>query len=176
MRKIVWKPIAFTIMILMLAMSLAMTGCGKAAQTENGQGEPAEEAEKAKPSVADTCYILIGMSADGEEYNEEMVKDLFGVKEVSEYISVYFAADGRAFVKSMLYGEEVIEGTWKQVGGRVSVDLGDLDWLDFDMTDDGALQTVMDSDDDEFLLTLNKTEDFPEGLAEKKDEAVEAEQ
>lgn len=156
------KTAVSVLLVIALMAAMMLVSC-------SGSSEEKKKEEKPAVSVSGKCYVLAGMSSDEEEFDEDLLKDMLSVQEISEYLSVYFAEDGKAYVQSMLYGADVVEGTWKEDGSGVIVDLdGDLDDMSFEIQEDGTAVTLLEEDEDEFMLTLQPTEDFPAKLAEKK--------
>lgn len=151
------KITALLMAVMLLAVPFVMTACSESTGTED---------KVEYESVSGKCYVFAGMSCDDEEYDEDLLKEMFRIQDLSEYLTIMFEKDGTAKVAFMLYGDKAVKGEWTESNGIVRIDLGKLDGMDLEMDKDGMLTTVYAEDDDEFLITLRKTDDIPETVAE----------
>ena len=149
------------ILIMIILAAAMITSCGNKKSSDG----PAPEPEKAKPAepVAEKCYVLAGMSSDEEEFDEELLKEMFSIDELSEYMAVYFDKEDKVYVSSLVYGKKPVEGNYTQDNEKVSVDLGKVDSMELTVGEDGILTGYIESDN-EFTITLVKTDDIPKPL------------
>lgn len=147
------------LMALIIMSAALMTSC-----KESASGNDDEHFAKDKNSVAGRCYVLSGMSSEEGEYDEALIKEMFDIEELSEYMSIYFGRDGKARISSLLYGDDVLEGEYTEKGNQITVDMGKLDDMAITRESDGQLKTVYVDDDGYFPLTFKETEDIPELL------------
>ena len=134
-----------------------MTACAKSTGIED---------KTEYESVSGKCYVFAGMSSEDEEFDEALLKEMFRIQDLSEYLTIMFEEDGTAKVAFMLYGDKAVEGKWTEKNGQINIDLGKLDNMNLSMDEDGVLSTVYAEDDDEFFITLQKTDDIPDSVAE----------
>ena len=171
MKKTSLKITALIAIVMIIASAFLLAGCGqKAAEpgnTEPGTGNESQEEEKKieYESVSGNCYVLMGMSSDEEEFDEDLLKEMFGIKDLSEYMTIYFGEDGKAKMVFLKYGKKAISGDWEQKDGEVNVNFSGIDEITFTMDESGILSAVnIEEDGDEFMLTLSKTEDIPDSV------------
>lgn len=151
------KITALLVALMLLFVPFVMTACQESTGTED---------KTEYESVSGKCYVFAGMSADDEEYDEELLKEMFRIQDLSEYLTIKFEEDGTAKVAFLLYGDKAVLGKWTEKNGQINIDLGKLDNMNLTMDENGILSTVYAEDDDEFLITLQKTEDIPDTVAE----------
>ena len=157
-----FRVMAVLAALLLIVSAVSLTACKK------------KETEGEKPvtyeSVAGKCYVFSGMSADDEEYDEDLLKEMFDIDDLSEYLAIKFGEDDKALLHAMTYGDEPVECVWSEEDGKVDIDMGQLGEMTLSMGQDGVLSTVMiEDDDEEFLIKLVKTDDVPEVLSEAKE-------
>ena len=140
--------------VMLIAASVVMTACASKSA--------GEEDKKEYESVAGNCYVLAGMSSEDEEFDEDLIKEMFSIQDLSDYLTIYFGEDDKVKVAFMNYGDEPVEGTWTEENGVVRIDLGERDVMELNIDESGVLSTVYAEDDDEFLITLQKTDEIPE--------------
>lgn len=152
------KVMALIMVVMLVVTAAALTACNKASGNDStGQGGS---------SVAGKCYVLSGMSSEDGPYDEETIKEMFDIDDISEYMAVYFGRDGKARLSSLLYKDEVLENDYKENGDNITIDMEDLDDMSFTVNEDGTLSTIYVDDDNDFPLTMTETDKFPELLKE----------
>lgn len=152
------KVMALIMVVMLVVTAAALTACNKASGNDStGQGGS---------SVAGKCYVLSGMSSEDGPYDEETIKEMFDIDDISEYMAVYFGKDGKARLSSLLYKDEVLENNYKENGDNITIDMEDLDDMSFTVNEDGTLSTIYVDDDNDFPLTMTETDKFPELLKE----------
>ncbi len=172
MKNISIKILAVLTALMLIAGAVLLVSCGKSGSgsgsgTESGEKPESQEEEKKieYEKVSGNCYVLAGMSSEDEEFDEDLIKDMFGIKDLSEYMTIYFREDGKAKMVFLKYGKKALDGEWEQKDGEVNVKFKDIDGMQFTMGESGVLSTVnVEEDDDEFLLTLSKTEEIPDSV------------
>ena len=104
-----FRRIMAIVMAAVLIITAAMLVSCKKSGSENGGSDPAETTEetdnkdnsgKSKPEevdydpahsfVAGKCYVLSGMSSEDEEFDEDLIKEMFDIKDITEYMKLYF--------------------------------------------------------------------------------------
>ena len=152
------KVMALIMVVMLVVTAAALTACNKASGNDStGQGGS---------SVAGKCYVLSGMSSEDGPYDEETIKEMFDIDDISEYMAVYFGKDGKARLSSLLYKDEILENDYKENGDNITTDMEDLDDMSFTVNEDGTLSTIYVDDDNDFPLTMTETDKFPELLKE----------
>ncbi len=152
------KVMALIMVVMLVVTAAALTACNKASGNDStGQGGS---------SVAGKCYVLSGMSSEDGPYDEETIKEMFDIDDISEYMAVYFGKDGKARLSSLLYKDEVLENDYKENGDNITIDMEELDDMSFTVNEDGTLSTIYVDDDNDFPLTMTETDKFPELLKE----------
>ena len=152
------KVMALIMVVMLVVTAAALTACNKASGNDStGQGGS---------SVAGKCYVLSGMSSEDGPYDEETIKEMFDIDDISEYMAVYFGKDGKARLSSLLYKDEILENDYKENGDNITIDMEDLDDMSFTVNEDGTLSTIYVDDDNDFPLTMTETDKFPELLKE----------
>ena len=152
------KVMTLIMAIMLVAAALTLSACNKASGTENGG--------KTESLVAGKCYVLTEMSSEDGPYDEKTVEEMFDIKDISEYMSVYFGKDGKARLSSVLYKDDVLVNDYSEKGETVTIDMDELEDMTFTVHDDGTLSTVYVDDEDDFPLTMTETDEFPELLKE----------
>jgi hypothetical protein len=175
----------------MLAMScIVLFSCskpdGNGGSSENGSGGNSSESSETSESesgsqdtsdkedeydtinafVAGKCYVLTGMSSEDEEFDEELLEEIYDIKDVASIMSIYFKKGGDAYVSSLFYGKDVVKGSWGEKNGVTKLQVED-DVYDVKVSKDkSSISTTMFQEDDgEFLLTLKEAKDAPKALA-----------
>ena len=170
------KVFAVLMAVLMLVSSAVMlSACGKSGDNGgSGSGNSSsgnssskkKDYDTEKAYVAGKVFVLTGMSYEDEEYDKELIKDMFDIRDLGLYMSVYFEKGGTAYVKSLLYGKDVAEGQWGEKDGVTLLQVED-DLYDIKVNDDGSISTLTNEEDGEgFLITLREPEEVPEYLKE----------
>ncbi len=115
--------------------------------------------------VAGKCYVFSKMSGEGEEFDDELIKDMFDIKDVTDYMMIYFKKGGNAYVKSVLYGKDVQEGKWgEDKDGFTLLQVGDDGYV-FKKHKNGTITTLTEEEDgDEFLITFREAKKTPKAL------------
>ena len=169
------RVFAVLMAVLMLVSSAAvLSACGKSGgdggngsgSSSSGNSSKKKDYDTEKAYVAGKVFVLTGMSYDDEEYDKELIKDMFDIRDLGLYMSVYFEKGGTAYVKSLLYGKDVVEGQWGEKDGVTLLQVED-DLYDIKVNDDGSISTLTNEEDGEgFLITLHEPEEVPEYLKE----------
>lgn len=146
------------IAVMTIASAAVLTSCKEAAGNDDSNFTQSEE------SVAGKCYVLSGMSSDDGEYDEALIKEMFDIDELSEYMSMYFGKDGKVRISSILYGDDVLERSYTEKSNQITIDMEDLDDMAVTRESDGHLSTIYVDEDEHFPLTFKETEDIPELL------------
>lgn len=171
MKNISVKILAVLTAVILVAGAALLVSCGKSGSgsgsgAEGDKPESQEEEKKIEyEKVSGNCYVLAGMSSEDEEFDEDLIKDMFGIKGLSEYMTIYFREDGKAKMVFLKYGKKALDGEWEQKDGEVNVKFKEIEDMQFTMDENGVLSTInVEEDDDEFLLTLSKTEEIPDSV------------
>ena len=171
MKNISIKILAVLTAVMLVAGAALLVSCGKSGSGSGSgaEGEKPESQEEEKKieyeKVSGNCYVLAGMSSEDEEFDADLIKDMFGIKDLSEYMTIYFREDGKAKMVFLKYGKKALDGEWEQKDGEVNVKFKDIEDMQFTMDESGVLSTInVEEDDDEFLLTLSKTEEIPDSV------------
>ncbi|MBQ3281769.1 MAG: hypothetical protein IJH41_05135 [Eubacterium sp.] len=153
--------LALAVMITSAVLMLAACGSGG---SSSGGGQEQYNTETAK--VTGKCYVFTGMSYEGEEYEEDLLKEIFDINDLAEYMTVYFEKGGAAYVSSLLYDDDVKKGQWgEDPSDGVTVLQIEDDLYEIEVKDDGTLQTYsIEEDGEEYLITLREPEEVPEVL------------
>ena len=177
------KRILALIMTAVMILSAAMLVSCRKSGDDNGDSKPAEAAEDNKDSnsgkdkekeeidydpahafLAGKCYVLSGMKADDEVYDEELIKEMFDIDDITEYMKLYFDKTGKAYMSSLLY-KKVQKGTFSVEEGYVLMVIDD-DMYEIREVNSGTITTdKVEEDGDVFTLTFREVKKAPEELA-----------
>ena len=162
------------VMILIIAMAMTFTACNKSGGT-GGNGGSGETTEDSKPLqkgeyhtedayVRGKCFVLAGMSSEDEEFDEDLIKEMFDIDDVAKYMGIYFEKSGKAYVSSLLY-DDVEEGKWAERDEITELEV-DEDYFEFKKESSGMISTVkVEEDGEEFYLTFREADKVPDELA-----------
>ena len=178
-----FKRIMAIVMAAVMIITAAMLVSCKKSGSDNGGSDPAETAEEAdnrddsgnsKPEevdydpahsfVAGKCYVLSGMRSEDEEFDEELIKEMFDISDVSEYMKLYFDKTGKVYMSSLLY-KNVQEGDFTVEEGYVLM-VVDEDMYEIRDEGNGIISTDREEEDGEvFGLTFREVKEAPKELA-----------
>ena len=167
-------------MAAVMIMAAAMLVSCKKSGSDNGGSDPAETAEETKNKdnskteevdydpahsfVAGKCYVLSGMSSEDEEFDEDLIKEMFDIKDITEYMKLYFDKTGKVYMSSLLY-KDVQEGDFSVEEGYVLM-VVDEDMYKIKDEGNGVISTDREEEDGEvFALTFREVKDAPKELA-----------
>ena len=162
------------LMVMSAAFMLAACGSGDDSGSGSGSGSSGgssgsgakKDYDTEKAYVAGKVFVLDGMSSEDEDFDKELIKEMFDIRDLGLYMSVYFEKGGTAYVKSLLYGDDVVKGDWGNKDGVTLLQVED-DLYEIEENDDGTISTTTNEEDGEgFLITLREPEEVPEYLKE----------
>ena len=175
-----FKRIMAIVMAAVMIMAAAMLVSCKKSGSDNGGSDPAEATEEtdnkdnskkeevdydpAHSFVAGKCYVLSGMSSEDEEFDEDLIKEMFDISDVSEYMKLYFDKTGKVYMSSLLY-KNVQEGDFTVEEGYVLM-VVDEDMYEIRDEGNGIISTDREEEDGEvFGLTFREVKEAPKELA-----------
>ena len=178
-----FKRIMAIIMAAVMIMAAAMLVSCKKSGRDNGGSDPADATEEtdnkdgsgnnkaeeidydpAHSFVAGKCYVLSGMSSEDEEYDEDLIKEMFDIKDITEYMKLYFDKTGKAYMSSLLYSR-VQKGDFTVEEGYVLMVI-DEDMYEIKDEGNGVISTERVEEDGEvYALTFREVKEVPEEFA-----------
>ena len=178
-----FKRIMAIIMAAVMIMAAAMLVSCKKSGSDNGGSDPADATEEtdnkdgsgnnkaeeidydpAHSFVAGKCYVLSGMSSEDEEYDEDLIKEMFDIKDITEYMKLYFDKTGKAYMSSLLYSR-VQKGDFTVEEGYVLMVI-DEDMYEIKDEGNGVISTERVEEDGEvYALTFREVKEAPKEFA-----------
>ncbi len=159
------------IALLVCSAALMLSSCRKSDGGNGGggnggsSGTSTEEGKIYKTEdafVAGKCYELTGLKAQDEEYDDDMIKFMYDMDKVADYMHIYFDKSGKAFVLSVIYGKDVVKAIWSYDKDGILLQ-ADADVFEIEDAGNGTITTVQnDEDGDIYTLTLKETDDIPD--------------
>lgn len=142
------------------------TSEGTGTQDDSGNGQKEEiDYDPAHSFVAGKCYVLSGMSSEDEEFDEDTIKEIFDISDITEYMKLYFDKTGKAYMSSLLY-KKVQEGDFSVEEGYVLMVI-DEDMYEIKDEGNGVISTEKVEEDGEvFALTFREAKETPKEFAE----------
>ncbi len=142
------------------------SGSGAGGEAGGSSGTEEKDYDTENSYVAGKIFVLEGLSSEDEDFDKELIKDMYNTRDITRVMSIYFEKGGAAYVSSLMYGGEVITGGWGEKDGEILMQLGE-ELFEIEKADDGSISTTMNEEDgEEFMLTLIEAEEPPEALAE----------
>ena len=156
------RVIAVILACVMVTSCILLSACGKSGGNGSNAGK---DYDTEKAYVAGKCFVLSGMSSEDEDFDDELIKEMFDIDDLGQYMTIYFEKGGAAYVWSLLYGDKVQKGKWGEKDGVTLMEVQE-ELYEIEVADDGTISTTSVEEDGEgFLLTFEEPEEVPDVMA-----------